>query len=155
MRFGNSFNFLLGWMKYYVMGMHNTVKLFCVFVHFGRLGGGIFGDTHLAKWKEMTVAVKRLTLLVHENQITPEAMKLMKNEVWFLRWAECEVNFFFLPLAVKQYAAGLCVSKTETVWWSWTVGCYIYLSNWVTGSFFLFADLSPVCFLWCSLYKRL
>ncbi|KAL8568098.1 hypothetical protein ACOMHN_000322 [Nucella lapillus] len=49
-----------------------------------RLGGGIFGDTHLAKWREMTVAVKRLTLLVHENQITPEAMKLMKNEVWFL-----------------------------------------------------------------------
>ena len=59
------------------------VDIFCVCS--GRLGGGIFGDTHLAKWKEMTVAVKRLTLLVHENQVTAEAMKLMKNEVWFLR----------------------------------------------------------------------
>lgn len=50
-----------------------------------RLGGGIFADTHLARWKgDFPVAVKRLTLLVHEHQITPEAMKLMKNEVWFL-----------------------------------------------------------------------
>ncbi|XP_025082560.1 probable serine/threonine-protein kinase drkC isoform X2 [Pomacea canaliculata] len=49
-----------------------------------RLGGGIFGDTHLAKWNEMTVAVKRLALQVHENPITPEAIKLMKNEIWFL-----------------------------------------------------------------------
>lgn len=32
----------------------------------------------------MTVAVKRLALQVHENPITPEAIKLMKNEIWFL-----------------------------------------------------------------------
>ncbi|KAK7483086.1 hypothetical protein BaRGS_00025654 [Batillaria attramentaria] len=82
-----------------------------------RLGGGIFGDTHLAKWNEMTVAVKRLTLLVHENQITPEAMKLMKNEVWFLsRQRHKNIVTILglcldgkLPSIITEYVIGECL----------------------------------------------
>ncbi|XP_076472420.1 uncharacterized protein LOC143301882 [Babylonia areolata] len=82
-----------------------------------RLGGGIFGDTHLAKWHEMTVAVKRLTLLVHENQITPEAMKLMKNDVWFLsRQRHRNIVTVLglcldgkLPSIITEYVIGECL----------------------------------------------
>ena len=56
-----------------------------LFVCLCRLGGGVFGDTHLAKWSDRTVVVKRFTLVIHPDQITPDALKLMRNEVWFLR----------------------------------------------------------------------
>ena len=77
-----------------------------IFYTWFRLGGGIFGDTHMAKWNEMTVAVKRLTLLVHEHQITPDAMKLMQNEVWFLRSVKhlipsCKCLVCMLPSTMK------------------------------------------------------
>ncbi|XP_076451956.1 uncharacterized protein LOC143287668 [Babylonia areolata] len=82
-----------------------------------RLGGGLFGDSHLAKWNGMTVAVKRLTLLVHENQVTPEAMKLMKNEVWFLsRQRHKNIVTILglcldgkLPSIITEYVVGECL----------------------------------------------
>lgn len=84
---------------------------------FQRLGGGIYGDTYLAKWNEMTVAVKRLALLVHENQFTPEAMKLMKNEVWFLsRQRHKNIVTILglcldgkLPSLITEYVIGECL----------------------------------------------
>ncbi|XP_046571972.1 receptor-like kinase TMK2 [Haliotis rubra] len=48
-----------------------------------RLGGGIFGDTHIATWQDMTVAVKRMTINIHGNQVTEATMEFMKSEVWF------------------------------------------------------------------------
>ncbi|KAK7093374.1 probable serine/threonine-protein kinase drkC isoform X2 [Littorina saxatilis] len=82
-----------------------------------RLGGGIFGDTHLAEWHGITVAVKRLTLLVHENQITNDAMKLMKNEVWFLsRQRHKNIVTILglcldgkLPSIITEYVIGECL----------------------------------------------
>ncbi|ESO85199.1 hypothetical protein LOTGIDRAFT_235860 [Lottia gigantea] len=49
-----------------------------------RLGGGLFGDTHIAKWNGIDVAVKRLILNVHQNQVTAKTMEYMNEEVWKL-----------------------------------------------------------------------
>lgn len=49
-----------------------------------RLGGSIFGDTYVGEWTGLPVAVKRITLSVHENQINLDNMKWLQDEVWFL-----------------------------------------------------------------------
>ncbi|CAL1527264.1 unnamed protein product [Lymnaea stagnalis] len=82
-----------------------------------RLGGGIFGDTHLAKWNEMTVTVKRLTVAIHDNQLTSETMKWMKEEVWFLsrqrhKHIVCVLGLCLngrLPFLLTEYVIGECV----------------------------------------------
>ncbi|RUS88691.1 hypothetical protein EGW08_003506, partial [Elysia chlorotica] len=49
-----------------------------------RLGGSFFMDTHLGSYKEMTVTIKRLTLSIHDNQLTSRMVEIMKDEVWTL-----------------------------------------------------------------------
>ncbi|KAL4221104.1 hypothetical protein ACF0H5_019364 [Mactra antiquata] len=49
-----------------------------------RLGGGIFGDTYLGEWTGITVAVKRVTLSVHEYQTNQENITEMQKHVAFL-----------------------------------------------------------------------
>ncbi|KAK0056773.1 tyrosine-protein kinase transmembrane receptor Ror [Biomphalaria pfeifferi] len=82
-----------------------------------RLGGGIFGDTHLAKWNEMTVTVKRLTLAIHDNQLTSETMEWMEEEVWFLSRQRhknivCILGLCLngrLPFLLTEYVIGECL----------------------------------------------
>ncbi|CAG5122453.1 unnamed protein product [Candidula unifasciata] len=82
-----------------------------------RLGGGVFGDTHLAKWNEMTVTVKRLTIAIHSNQLTSETMDWMKDEVWFLsrqrhRNIVCILGLCLdgrLPFLLAEYVIGECL----------------------------------------------
>ncbi|KAH9495098.1 hypothetical protein Btru_018155 [Bulinus truncatus] len=82
-----------------------------------RLGGGIFGDTHLAKWNEMTVTVKRLTLAIHDNQLTTEIMEWMSEEVWFLSRQRhknivCILGLCLngrLPFLLTEYVIGECL----------------------------------------------
>lgn len=49
-----------------------------------RLGGSIFGDTYMGEWTGLTVAIKRITLSVHENQLNLDNMKWFQDEIWFL-----------------------------------------------------------------------
>ncbi|KAJ8320985.1 hypothetical protein KUTeg_002572 [Tegillarca granosa] len=49
-----------------------------------RLGGGLFGDTHVGVFSGLKVAVTRITVNIHEDQITPESLKVLTDEVWFL-----------------------------------------------------------------------
>lgn len=49
-----------------------------------RLGGSIFGDTYIGEWTGLTVAIKRITLSVHENQLNIDNMKWLQDEVRFL-----------------------------------------------------------------------
>ncbi|OWF44019.1 serine/threonine-protein kinase/receptor [Mizuhopecten yessoensis] len=49
-----------------------------------RLGGGIYGDTHVGHWQGMKVAVSRITINIHANQVNSEVLKFMRDEVWFL-----------------------------------------------------------------------
>ncbi|KAK6175327.1 hypothetical protein SNE40_013815 [Patella caerulea] len=82
-----------------------------------RLGGGIFGDTHIAKWNHMNVAVKRLTLTVHENQLTPKTMEYMKSEVWKLSRLRHKLIVTVLglcldskmPYIITEYVEGECL----------------------------------------------
>ncbi|XP_012939996.1 probable serine/threonine-protein kinase SIS8 [Aplysia californica] len=82
-----------------------------------RLGGGVFADTHIARWNEMSVAVKRLTLSIHSNQLTSEAMELMKEEVWFLSRQRhknivCVLGLSLdgrLPFLLTEYIIGECL----------------------------------------------
>jgi len=55
-------------------------------VVFVRLGGGIFGDTYMAEWTGVKVAVKRITLSVHSYQTEPRNLQPMVKLVAFLRW---------------------------------------------------------------------
>ncbi|XP_029643365.1 probable serine/threonine-protein kinase drkC [Octopus sinensis] len=50
-----------------------------------RLGGGIFADTFVGKWDSWTVAVKRLTLVIHPNQLSSSLIEWMKKEVNYFR----------------------------------------------------------------------
>ncbi|BFZ22876.1 hypothetical protein BsWGS_25916 [Bradybaena similaris] len=82
-----------------------------------RLGGGVFGDTHMAKWNEMTVTLKRLTLAIHNNQLTTDTMDWMKEEVWFLSRQRhknivCVIGLCLegrLPFLLTEYVVGECV----------------------------------------------
>ena len=59
-----------------------TVSLYaCDF----RLGGGLFGDTYVAMWNDRNVAVKRITIGVHKNQLQDEHFEWMRDETAFLR----------------------------------------------------------------------
>ncbi|XP_062590032.1 uncharacterized protein LOC134251644 [Saccostrea cucullata] len=49
-----------------------------------RLGGGIYSDTNVGEYCGLKVAVTRITLDVHENQISQETLNWMKEEVWGL-----------------------------------------------------------------------
>lgn len=49
-----------------------------------RLGGGIYGDTYVGDVKGLKVAVTRITLNIHKNQVTADTLKWLKDEVWFL-----------------------------------------------------------------------
>lgn len=49
-----------------------------------RLGGGIFGDTYVGDWTGITVAVKRVTLSVHQSQISVQNIQGLQNQVSFL-----------------------------------------------------------------------
>lgn len=49
-----------------------------------RLGGSIFGDTYIGEWTGLPVAIKRITLSVHENQLNLDNMKWLQDEVSFL-----------------------------------------------------------------------
>ena len=51
-----------------------------------RLGGGLFGDTYLAVWNDRNVAVKRITIGVHQNQLNEETFKWIHDEATFLRY---------------------------------------------------------------------
>ncbi|KAK3581369.1 hypothetical protein CHS0354_016213 [Potamilus streckersoni] len=82
-----------------------------------RLGGGIFGDTYIAEWTEMQVTVKRITLSVHENQLSTEFLKWMKDEVWLLSRQRHRniVSILGLclesrhPYVISEYVDGQCV----------------------------------------------
>ncbi|XP_059157008.1 ephrin type-A receptor 3-like [Physella acuta] len=82
-----------------------------------RLGGGIFGDTHLGTFNEMTVTVKRLTLSIHDNQLTSETMEWMKEIVWFLSRQRhknivCVLGLCLngrLPFLLTEYVIGECL----------------------------------------------
>ncbi|XP_014778896.1 probable serine/threonine-protein kinase drkC [Octopus bimaculoides] len=50
-----------------------------------RLGGGIFADTFVGQWDSWTVAVKRLTLVIHPNQLSSSLIEWMKKEVNYFR----------------------------------------------------------------------
>lgn len=50
----------------------------------GRLGGGLFSDTYLAEWKKRRVAVKRITVRVHQNQLTEADSGWIEKEVFRL-----------------------------------------------------------------------
>ncbi|GAB1606089.1 probable serine/threonine-protein kinase drkC, partial [Argonauta hians] len=50
-----------------------------------RLGGGIFADTYIGKWDSWTVALKRLTLVIHPNQLSSSLIEWMKKEVNYFR----------------------------------------------------------------------
>lgn len=50
-----------------------------------RLGGGIYGDTYVGDVKGLKVAVTRITLNIHKDQITADTLTWLKDEVWFLR----------------------------------------------------------------------
>ena len=52
-----------------------------------RLGGGLFGDTYVAVWKDKNVAVKRITIGVHQNQLQDEDYDWMRDEAAFLRYS--------------------------------------------------------------------
>lgn len=60
--------------------IENLEKLFCC-----RLGGGIFGDTYVGEWTGVKVAVKRITLSVHKQQINTENLKVIREQVTYLR----------------------------------------------------------------------
>lgn len=60
--------------------LHCTILIDCC-----RLGGGIFGDTYMAEWTGMKVAVKRITLSVHKSQINTENIKGLQEQVRYLR----------------------------------------------------------------------
>lgn len=50
-----------------------------------RLGGGIYSDTNVGEYCGMKVAVTRITLNIHENQMSQETLNWMKEEIWGLR----------------------------------------------------------------------
>uniref|UniRef100_A0A0B7AYY0 Protein kinase domain-containing protein n=1 Tax=Arion vulgaris TaxID=1028688 RepID=A0A0B7AYY0_9EUPU len=82
-----------------------------------RLGGGIFCDTHLAKWNEITVTLKRLTIAIHNNQLTSDTMNWMKEEVWFLSRQRhknivCIIGLCLdgrLPFLLTEHVIGECL----------------------------------------------
>ncbi|XP_060077599.1 fibroblast growth factor receptor-like [Ylistrum balloti] len=49
-----------------------------------RLGGGVYGDTHVGHLNGMKVAVSRITINIHANQVDSEVLKFLQEEVWFL-----------------------------------------------------------------------
>lgn len=49
-----------------------------------RLGGGVYGDTHVGHWNDTKVAVSRITINIHANQVNTEMLKFLRDEVWFL-----------------------------------------------------------------------
>ena len=51
-----------------------------------RLGGGLFGDTYVAAWKDRSVAVKRITIGVHQSQLQDDDYDWMRDEAAFLRY---------------------------------------------------------------------
>ncbi|XP_041377376.1 fibroblast growth factor receptor 3-like [Gigantopelta aegis] len=82
-----------------------------------RLGGGIFGDTHIAEWQDTAVALKRLTINIHGNQVTDHITELMKSEVWFLSRQRHKNIVAVLglcidgkhPCIVTDYVTGSCL----------------------------------------------
>lgn len=48
-----------------------------------RLGGGIYADTYVGKYGDWTISVKRLTLVIHQNQLTAPVIEWMKKEVGY------------------------------------------------------------------------
>lgn len=55
------------------------------FLYIYRLGGGLFGDTHVGEYSGLKVAVTRITVNIHDDQISSESLKALTDEVWFLR----------------------------------------------------------------------
>ncbi|KAK3105169.1 hypothetical protein FSP39_018705 [Pinctada imbricata] len=49
-----------------------------------RLGGGTYSDTNVGHYNSFKVAVTRITLRIHDNQVTKETLNWMKEEVWVL-----------------------------------------------------------------------
>lgn len=49
-----------------------------------RLGGGIYSDTNVGEYCGMKVAVTRITLNIHDDQMSQETLNWMKEEVWGL-----------------------------------------------------------------------
>lgn len=79
-----------------------------------RLGGGLFGDTYVAVWGDKNVAVKRITIGVHQNQLQDEDYDWMRDEAAFLRYslylrvlAKCQILAIEKPLfsSTKKFAS--------------------------------------------------
>ncbi|KAK2163334.1 hypothetical protein LSH36_81g01000, partial [Paralvinella palmiformis] len=69
-----------------------------------RLGGGLFGDTYIADWKERTVAAKRITVGIHQNQLTDESYHWLMAEVKMMRKPSAKVTHFGLkPCNISPY----------------------------------------------------
>ncbi|XP_033764389.1 probable serine/threonine-protein kinase drkD [Pecten maximus] len=49
-----------------------------------RLGGGVYGDTHVGHLNGTRVAVSRITINIHANQVNSEVLTFLREEVWFL-----------------------------------------------------------------------
>ena len=62
-----------------------TVMTMSGIFHF-RLGGGLFSDTYLAEWKTRVVAVKRLTVGIHQNQLNERDVIWIVHQLGRLRF---------------------------------------------------------------------
>nr|XP_022342939.1 proline-rich receptor-like protein kinase PERK5 [Crassostrea virginica] len=95
-----------------------------------RLGGGVFSDTNAGDYCGIKVAVTRITLNIHENQISQETLNWMKEEVWGLSRQRhrflvsmlgiCVENR--LPYIVSEFVDGQSVkyyinSRSESLTW--------------------------------------
>ncbi|KAL5015347.1 hypothetical protein ScPMuIL_009617 [Solemya velum] len=82
-----------------------------------RLGGGIFGDTHVAEWNDVRVAVKRITISIHENQLNPQNLQQIKDDVTFLSRQRHKNIVMILglcleekhPYVITEYVEGDCM----------------------------------------------
>ena len=51
-----------------------------------RLGGGVFSDTYVARWKGRRVAAKRIAVGLHQSEIRPYNCAWIVDNVAFLRY---------------------------------------------------------------------
>ena len=51
-----------------------------------RLGGGLYGDTYAAEWRDRKVALKRITAGIHKNRLSEDEVQWMNDEISYLRY---------------------------------------------------------------------
>lgn len=80
-----------------------------------RLGGGIFADTYVGKYGDWTISLKRLTLVIHQNQLTAPVIEWMKKEVGYFSKQRHRNIVSVLGLCLETRLPGLIAEFVDGV----------------------------------------